>query len=273
MIIDLSGRTAVVTGGNGGIGLGIVRALLNSGADVAIWARNMAKSAAAIDEIGHAGGRVIAVECDVLQSVQIDAAMRSTVEQLGGVDIFVANSGVAHFSPLQDMDEGDWNRVIGTNLTGAFLCFRAATRHLLARETTGCLIAVSSVAAMHAAPNMAHYAAAKAGILALVRSTAAELAPHGIRVNALTPGWTEIERLNPRIVDSDLASATLASIPAGRWATAAELGQAAVFLADVAMSMHTGTNLIVDGGYSSMPPYIAALAARAAVEETDEAAR
>jgi NAD(P)-dependent dehydrogenase (short-subunit alcohol dehydrogenase family) len=143
----LTGRVAVVTGGNGGIGLGIARALTTAGADVAIWARNQEKSAAAVGHLEKTGRRIAAFACDVQSEEQVEAAMSSTVEEFGDVDIMIANSGVNSFTPLDAMTLQEWHRVLNTNLTGTFLCFRAASRHLIERERAGALVAVASVAA------------------------------------------------------------------------------------------------------------------------------
>jgi NAD(P)-dependent dehydrogenase (short-subunit alcohol dehydrogenase family) len=255
---DLRDRCAVVTGGNGGIGFGIARALSLAGADVSIWARNEDKSAAAVSALEEAGRGAAGFRCDVRDEAQVEQAMAGTVERFGRVDIMVANSGMTTFSRLDKLSLRDFERVVATNLTGTFLCFRAACRHLLERRSPGSLVAVSSAAAFHAAPSMSHYSAAKAALLALVRTAATEMAPHRIRVNTLIPGWTEVERLNTESAGADLVNATVSSIPVGRWGTPDELGAAAVFLADPRFSYLTGTNLVVDGGYSSMAPYVAA---------------
>jgi NAD(P)-dependent dehydrogenase (short-subunit alcohol dehydrogenase family) len=259
---DLTGRVAVVTGGNGGIGYGIASALGGAGASVALWARDEAKTDRAVRRLTEAGVTAIGLRCDVSLEDDVQRATLHTVERLGRLDISVANAGQGQHTPLVETTSAEWRAGIDLNLTGAFLCFREAARHMLTVDQGGALIAVSSVASRHAAPMMHTYAAAKAGLSGLVRSLAAELAPHHIRCNVLIPGFTENERLTADTVASDFATEVVASVPAGRWGTPEDLGVAAVYLADPTLAYHTGAELVVDGGYSTMPPYLAVRAAR-----------
>jgi NAD(P)-dependent dehydrogenase (short-subunit alcohol dehydrogenase family) len=259
---DLSGRVAVVTGGNGGIGFGIASALGRAGASVAVWARDEAKTEQALARLGEAGITALGVRCDVADEGAVQRATEETVRQLGRVDICVANAGAGLHLPFLDTTLDQWNKALGTNLTGTFLCFRETARRMVARGEGGALIAVSSVASRHAAPLMHTYATAKAGLHGLVRSVAAELAPQGIRCNALIPGFTENHRLRPDTVTADYNTEVVSSIPAGRWGTPDDIGAAAVYLADPTLAYHTGADVIVDGAYSIMPPYLAVRAAR-----------
>jgi hypothetical protein len=199
-LFDLSGKVAVVTGGNGGIGFGIACALGHAGATVAVWGRDEAKTARAVERLGGDGISATGLRCDVADEGEVQRATAETVERLGRLDISVANAGGALHVPFLDSTLEGWNGDLATNLTGVFLCFREAARHMAARGEGGALIAVSSVASRHAAPLMHGYGAAKAGIGGLVRSIAAELAPLGIRANVLIPGFTENERLRPDTV-------------------------------------------------------------------------
>jgi NAD(P)-dependent dehydrogenase (short-subunit alcohol dehydrogenase family) len=266
---DLSGKVAVITGGNGGIGFGIASALGRAGATVAVWGRDEAKSVRAVDRLGVAGISAIGLRCDVTDEGEIQRATEETVERLGRVDICVANAGAAVHVPFLESTVQGWNRDLATNLTGTFLCFREAARYMVGRGEGGALIAVSSVASRHAAPLMHGYAAAKAGMGGLVRSIAAELAPLGIRANVLIPGFTENERLRPDTVTTEYDTEVVSSIPAGRWGTPDDIGAAAVYLADPSLGYHTGAEVVVDGAYSIMPPYLAIQAAR----ERDKARR
>jgi NAD(P)-dependent dehydrogenase (short-subunit alcohol dehydrogenase family) len=260
---DLSGRVAVVTGGNGGIGLGIARALGGAGAAVALWARDGAKTEAAVAGMEGEGLRAVGVSCDVTDETSVEAATAETVDRLGAIDVLVANAGGGSGNTdVIDLDLAAWEAVVRTNLTGAFLCFRSAARAMVARGEGGALVAVSSEAASEAAPRKASYAASKAGLGGLVRSLAVELAPHRIRCNVLVPGWTENHRMHQRTSPPDLVVETVAAIPAGRWGTPDDLGLAAVYLADPSLAYHTGAQLVVDGGYSLIPPYLAARALR-----------
>ena len=260
---DLGARVAVVTGGNGGIGFGIASALGAAGADIAVWARDADKTERALRRLSDAGVRAIGVPCDVTLEDQVERAAEETVGQLGRLDICVANAGASRPTAFLDTTLEAWNEGIAANLTGTFLCFRETSLKMAAAREGGALIAVSSVASRHAAPLMHAYAAAKAGLGGLVRSIAAELAPQHIRCNVLVPGFTENERLQAGTVDPDFDSEVVASIPAGRWGTPEDVGAAAVYLADPSLPYHTGAELFVDGGYATMPPYLAVRASRA----------
>jgi NAD(P)-dependent dehydrogenase (short-subunit alcohol dehydrogenase family) len=256
--MTVDGRVAVVTGGSDGIGFGIARALARAGASVAIWARRPERSADAVAELRGEGLVADAFGCDAGHEADVDAAAAATVARFGRIDICVANAGGGgRHHALMEFPLEDWEQVVGVNLTGAFLCFRACVRDMATRDDGGALVAVSSAAAVHASPGLSAYAAAKAGLGGLVRSLAAELAPLGIRANILQPGWTENSTMSVDRVSESLAVETLASIPAGRWGTPDDLGTAALYLADPTLRYHTGAVLAVDGGYSVMAPYLA----------------
>jgi NAD(P)-dependent dehydrogenase (short-subunit alcohol dehydrogenase family) len=247
---SLEGRVAVVTGGNGGVGFGLSEALLRAGATVDIWARDEPKTADALRRLSrNTRSDVTARRCDVSDESDVEHAMRATIHEHGRVDVMVANAGLGRFMPFLDTSLDDWRYVTAVDLDGVFLCFREAARHM--RDVGGgALVAVSSISALHGTPRHAAYAACKAGILALVRSTAVELARHNIRVNALLPGWMEIDthpemRQDPRFVDI-----TTNRTPARRWGTPADLCAAIVFLADPGATFHTGDTIVVDGGYT-----------------------
>jgi len=246
----LDGRVVVVTGGNGGIGLAIAEACARAGASVAVWATNPDKNAAAVDRLVSAGARAIAQRCDVRSEDEVDAALDRTVAELGRVDTLFANAGIKPVTPFLEMGLQEWRQVMAVNLDGAFLTMRAAARHMVARGDGGSLVAVSSVSAFDGSPGMEHYAASKAGLLALVRSVAVELARHGVRCNALIPGFVDTDMTADWRRDDRMMDATTRRTPARRWGTPDDIGPAAVFLADPAYRFHTGANLVVDGGYS-----------------------
>lgn len=250
---DLSGRVVVVTGGNGGIGLGMARALADAGADLAIWARDAAKSDAAVAELRTCRGgnaQAAAFGCDVTDPEAVAAAMSATLERFGKVDTMVANAGGSFPGPFVDLPLERWRRAMALNLDGTFLCFQVAARHLVERGEGGSLVAVSSTSAFHGAPANQGYSASKAAVLALVRGLAIELARHRVRVNALVPGWTETDLTAPLQGHEKFMAATLARTPVRRWAVPDDLGPAAVFLADPTVTMHTGDSVVVDGGYT-----------------------
>jgi NAD(P)-dependent dehydrogenase (short-subunit alcohol dehydrogenase family) len=247
---QLDGRVAVVTGGNGGIGFGLASALLDAGAAVDIWGRNEEKTHAALERLSTPDRpKVTARRCDVSDEIEVERAMSDTVAEHARVDVMVANAGLGRFVPFLETRLADWRKVTATDLDGVFLTFREAARHMQ-EQGGGALVAVSSISAVHGTPRHAAYAASKAGILGLVRSAAVELARHGIRANALLPGWTEIDT-HPEMRESErFVEATTQRTPVRRWGTPADLGPAIVFLADPSNTFHTGDTVVVDGGYT-----------------------
>jgi NAD(P)-dependent dehydrogenase (short-subunit alcohol dehydrogenase family) len=247
----LQGHVAVVTGGNGGIGLGMAKGLAAAGAAVAVWGRDEHKNAAAVDELAALGARVHAERCDVSDEADVDRAFAATVEALGKVDSVFANAGVGgNGAAFVDLTLDEWHRVLGVNLDGAMLTLRAGARHMVERGEGGSLVAVSSTSAVHGAPRNHPYAVAKTGLLALVRALAVELARHRIRVNAVLPGWTDTDMLAPGKSSEKFVAATTGRTPVRRWADPDEFGAVAAYLADPSVTFHTGDHLVVDGGYT-----------------------
>lgn len=249
-MFDLSGRVVVVTGGNGGIGLGMGRALVEAGAAVAVWGRNADKNAAAVAELTDLGGRAASFVVDVADPAQVDAAMAGTVDELGRVDSLFANAGTFGPAPFLDQTLEGWRQVMSVNLDGAFLCLQAAARQLVAQGEGGSLVAVSSTSAIHGAAGNEAYSCSKTALLALMRGLAIELARHGIRCNSLLPGWTETDMTAPLTGWQKFMDATTARTPVRRWGVPADMGPAAVFLADPTHTFHTGDCVVVDGGYT-----------------------
>jgi NAD(P)-dependent dehydrogenase (short-subunit alcohol dehydrogenase family) len=247
---DLTGRVAVVTGGNGGIGLGMARALAAAGADIAIWGRDENKNAAARAELEATGRRVLALRCDVTDEAQVIAATEHTIDGLGRIDALFANAGVGGYARFIDMSLDEWRRVTSVNLDGAFLTLREAAKHMVERGDGGALVAVSSTSAIHGAPGMEHYAGSKAALIAIMRGLAVELARFGVRCNTILPGWTETDMLRPLASSDKFVANTVGRTPVRRWGTPDDLGPAAVFLADPTATFHTGDTLVVDGGYT-----------------------
>ena len=247
---DLQGTVALVTGGNGGIGLGMAKGLAEAGADLAIWGRSADKNELAVVELEKTGRRVHAEVCDVGDEQQVATAFAATVEALGQVDSVFANAGISGVAAVTDMTLDEWHRVLRVNLDGTFLTFREAVRHLVPREQGGALVAVSSMVSNFGAPRQVHYAASKTGVLGLVRSLAVELARHEIRVNALLPGWTDTDMLAGGKGWQKFVDNTVGRTPVRRWGTPQDMAAAAVFLADRTQAFHTGDTLLIDGGYS-----------------------
>ncbi|UCE32010.1 MAG: SDR family oxidoreductase [Burkholderiales bacterium] len=248
---DLDGRAAVVTGGNGGIGFGMARALLAAGARVAIWGSNEAETVAARDALAAAGGTVEALVCDVGDEAAVDAAFERSVALLGEVHACFANAGVSEPpTPLVDMSYDEFRRVIRVNVDGLFLTFRAAARHMVGRGAGGVLVATASTAAIEGAARNSHYGASKGAVTSYVRALAVELARYRIRVNAILPGWIETEMTARAVADERFRSAVMPRIPARRWGSIDDFGGIAVYLMSDASSYMTGESVVIDGGYT-----------------------
>jgi NAD(P)-dependent dehydrogenase (short-subunit alcohol dehydrogenase family) len=245
---DLSGHVAMVTGGNSGIGLGIAHGLAEAGADVAIWSRRADRNAQAREELSAHGTRIVDVACDVSDPAAVTDAFATTLRELGRIDSCFACAGGGDLSSsFVDMKLEDFRRIVAVNLESVFLTFQGAARHMIERGGGGSLVGIASLAAVEAMPRGQHYAAAKAGLIAIVRSVAVELARHRIRANAIVPGWimtpaTErgFAKIGDRIVKR---------IPERRWGEPSDFAGAAVYLASPASEYHTGDEFVIDGGY------------------------
>jgi hypothetical protein len=248
---DLAGKVALVTGGNSGIGFGMAQALAEAGADVAIWGTNAAKNEQATASLAAHGVRVHAQTCDVGDEAAVDAAFAATLAALGRVDACFANAGTyGHKVKFTELDSAEWHRVTRVNLDGAFHTLRAAARHMVDRGGGGSLVGTASLAAIEGAARNTQYAATKGAMVAMIRALAVELARHGIRANAILPGWIETAMTAPSVADDKFAAAVLPRIPARRWGNGADFGGLAVYLASDASAYHTGDCLVVDGGYA-----------------------
>ncbi|MBI5278774.1 MAG: glucose 1-dehydrogenase [Burkholderiales bacterium] len=250
---NLAGRSAVITGGNGGIGLGMARALLQAGATVAIWGSKQGKTEQArqslADECGDAA-RVHAFTCDVGDEAAVEATFAATVERVGRVHSCFANAGVSSKgAPLLDMTLDEFRRVQRINVEGVFLTFRAAARHM-AQHGGGSLVATASTAAVEGAARNSHYGASKGAVTSFVRALAVELARHQIRVNSILPGWIATEMTQRSFGDERFATAVMPRIPARRWGSVDDFGGIAVYLASDAAAYTTGEQFLIDGGYT-----------------------
>jgi NAD(P)-dependent dehydrogenase (short-subunit alcohol dehydrogenase family) len=249
-MFDLSGHTAVVTGGNGGIGLGMARGLAKSGADIAIWSRNAEKNAAALEGLRCYGIQAESFVCEVHEEDQVTAATRKTVERFGRIDSCFANAGTGIARPFLETTLNDWDRVQDVNLRGVFLTFREVVAHMVSRGGGGKLVGVASVGAIHGMPRQASYSASKAGLCALIRSLAVEFARHNIQANAILPGWIETDMTETVRAWEKLNTTVIKRTPAHRWGKPEDFEGAAVYLASSASNFHTGDVLRIDGGYT-----------------------
>lgn len=249
-MFDLKGRVAVVTGGNGGIGLGMAGGLVAAGARVVIAGRDESKSHAAVQDLSAAGGGAIAITVDVTDAASVAAMVAETVRLCGRLDILVNNAGTNIRKPVQDVSLDEWNTVMDTNLTSAFLCSRAVYPHLKAAGG-GKIINVGSLLSTFGAAFAPAYGASKGGLVQLTKSMAVGWAADNIQVNAVLPGWidTELSRGARRDVPG-LEAHAIARTPMGRWGRPDDLAAVAVFLASAASNFITGAAIPVDGGYS-----------------------
>jgi 2-deoxy-D-gluconate 3-dehydrogenase len=249
-MFDLKGRVAVVTGGNGGIGLGMAKGLAGAGARVAIAARNADKSRAAVEEIHRLGAEAVAIGVDVADEASVEAAVRAVVDRLGRLDVLVNNAGINIRKQPQDYTLAEWRSVLDTNLTSAFLCSRAAYP-IMKAAGGGKIINIGSMMSIFGASFAAAYSASKGGIVQLTKALAAAWARDNIQVNAVLPGWidTDLTR-NARREVQGLHESVLRRTPAGRWGGMDDMAGVAVFLAAPASDFVTGTAIPVDGGFA-----------------------
>ena len=242
---NLQGRIALVTGASQGIGRACAQALAQAGATVVLAARNEVKLAEAVAEIEAAGGQAAAFGLDLASEESIKASAKAVLERFGKVEILVNNAGITRDGLMMAMKRADWDNVLGTNLTGAFLLTQAVLRPML-KNRWGRIVNISSVVGRTGQAGQVNYAASKAGLIGMTRSLAREVASRGITVNAVAPGY--IETPMTAALDAQQRAAILAQIPLGRVGTDAEIAQSIVFLASYAAGYITGHVLDVNGG-------------------------
>src|SRR6266702_2124348 len=249
---DLAGKVAIVTGGNGGIGLGMARGLAEAGAALVIVGRNEAKSAAAVAEFERSGARAISVVADVTDRAAVAAMVARVTDELGRIDILVNNAGINIRKPPHTLDIAEWNSVIATNLTSAFLCSQAV-HPVMKQAGGGKIINIGSMMSIFGASFTPAYAASKGGIVQFTRSCACAWAADNIQANAVLPGWIDTDLTKrARAEIGGLHERVLARTPAARWGDIGDFAGIAVFLASPASDFVTGTAIPVDGGYSIM---------------------
>ncbi|MEQ1618199.1 MAG: SDR family oxidoreductase [Terricaulis sp.] len=253
-MFDLTGRVALVTGGNGGIGLGMAEGLASAGAAVEIWGTNAEKNAHALERLSRHGTKVNARSVDVADEAAVVAAMQAAIAEFGRIDACFANAGIANrWKSFLDIGGDEYRRLMAINVDGVLWTMREACRHMRARaeggDPGGSIVAVSSMVSDQGAPRNQDYAASKAAVPGFVRGVAVEFARYGVRANAIEPGWVETDMTGALQSNPKFTEQVLARVPQRRWGKAEEFAGIAVYLASDASSFHNGDTIRIDGGY------------------------
>jgi len=252
---DLTGKVALVTGGNGGIGLGMAEAMAASGADLVIWGTNADKNAKAADRLAAHGKRVSTARVDVSQEDEVVAAMRAAVAEMGRLDAVFANAGIGVAAGgFAEITKDAFLKVHAVNEMGVFFTLREAAKHMIERaksgDAGGSLAAVASLAGIEGAGRNQHYGATKGAVMAMIRGIAVELARYGVRANSIVPGWIATDMTQRMQGNEVFESKVLTRVPARRWGKPEDFGGVAVYLASNASSYHSGDTFVIDGGYA-----------------------
>lgn len=246
-LLDFSGKVVLVTGGGSGLGRGIGYRFAEAGADLVVNYLHSAESAAELaSQVETLGRQVRTVRADVTQKAEVDALVATAVEAFGHVDVLVNNAGMYPLSPVTEMAEEEWDQVLDANLRSTFLCTQAAARQMIDQGTGGAVVNIASIEALNPAPMHSHYNAAKGGVLMYTKAAANELGPHGIRVNAVSPGLIWRESLETDWPDGVIRYRQAA--PLRRLGRPEDIADACLFLASDGARWITGANLVVDGG-------------------------
>ena len=252
---DLKGKVAVVTGGNRGIGFGMVEALAHAGSDVVIWGSSAEHNAAAEARLKGMGVRVLAQQVNVADEHQVEDAMAEAAAKMGRIDSVFANAGIGGMAPsFSEFNAETYRRVLSVNLDGVFFTFREACKHMVERakggDKGGSLVGIASLAAIEGAARNQAYAATKGAVISLMKSIAVEHARYGVRANAILPGWIATD-MTAGAQDSKVFNEKVISrVPARRWGEPADFGGIAVYLASDASAYHSGDSFVIDGAYS-----------------------
>jgi 3-oxoacyl-[acyl-carrier protein] reductase len=244
--MSLDGKTALVTGGSRGIGKEIALELARLGANVAVnFAGSEAKANEVVDEIKTMGRDALAIQCNVSESDSVQTMVKEVISHFGSLDILVNNAGITRDNLIMRMKETEWDDVINTNLKGVFLCTKAATRQMM-KQRSGRIINISSIVGVSGNPGQANYVAAKSGVIGLTKTTAKELAPRGITVNAVAPGFIATDMTDE--LSEEVKAEMQKQIPLTRFGEPKDIAKAVAFLASDDASYMTGQTLHVDGG-------------------------
>lgn len=251
---DLTGKVALVTGGNGGIGLGMAEGLAAAGAKVAIWGQNPEKNAKAEDALKAHGVEVLVQKVDVADEAAVVAGVAEVLKTFGRLDFCAANAGIGGGAPFTEMTTEKWRRVTTVNLDAVFWTFREAAKHMVERaqagDPGGSLVVTSSTSAIHGAPRNEAYAATKGAVLSMVRGLAVEFARYGVRANSILPGWIATDMTAGAQGNDKFNDQVIRRVPMRRWGEWEDFAGIAVYLASDASKFHTGDSFVIDGGYT-----------------------
>jgi NAD(P)-dependent dehydrogenase (short-subunit alcohol dehydrogenase family) len=253
---DLTGRVALITGGNGGIGLGMARGLAESGAEVCIWGTNPEKNERALASLADIGPKVTAQVCDVSDEQAVNGAFAATLDAHGRVDGCFANAGIGgRGTGFDDMTREEWDRIISVNQSGVFYTFRAAAKHMRERaeagDPFGRLVGTASLAAISGQARGEHYAATKGGLISMAKALAVEYARYGVTAHTLLPGWIETEMTEGAFGNEKFVANVMKRIPTRRWGQPEDFAGIAIYIMSSASSYHTAETFLIDGGYAN----------------------
>jgi NAD(P)-dependent dehydrogenase (short-subunit alcohol dehydrogenase family) len=252
-LFDLTGKVALITGGNGGIGLGFAEGVAKQGADVCIWGRNAQKNSEVLAQLTEFGTKVHAVCCDVAVEASVEESFAETLEVFGRVDGCFANAGVAKSGRFEEFSTEDWRHVMDVNLDGLFYTLRCAAKHMKQRaeagDPGGRLIATSSLGALMGMARVEAYGASKGAVISMMQGLAVEYARWGVTANSVLPGHIETAMTEENYANEKFANAILPRIPARRWGDRSDFEGIAAYLMSDASSYHTGDSLLIDGGF------------------------
>ncbi len=251
---DLSGRVVLITGGNGGIGLGMARGLVEAGAEVCLWGTNADKNEQALAELVGIGPKVTVQVCDVSNETQVAEQFAETLGAHGRVDGCFANAGIGgRGTAFDDMTREEWDRIISVNQSGVFYTFRAAARHMRERaeagDPFGRLVGTASLAAISGQARGEHYAATKGGLVSMIKALAVEYARYNVTAHTLLPGWIETEMTEGTFANPKFVENVSKRIPVRRWGRPEDFAGIAIYIMSEASAYHTAETFLIDGGY------------------------